>query len=634
MRFVRRFRRLNWFVAALFWRRVRALVRLRYTYLALLLVVAVPASWHGLLGENRYLGSWILLTSALVLVGLWGRAPRRRNIRRRLGPWFFWLGAGSAVIGLTNTALWPVLQLAIPDKQDTSWLADTISVGDLGTVWIASIYITVLAAPFLLRYFSRLLAISSFRGRALGRKLSPGNLYRAILVVLAIGVILVLWVEAWRIDDPSDFLIAISIAFFVFILPIANCQKPWDRTTPILFSTLTQAVTIYAVSIFVYIVLNEALETRSIGFRLAKDVIVPIWIFLLIAGWVGSIGYWVLRRVKISLVEAAPGGGGAALSIYPDASIYVDIGGYAARLENLIRSSDAGVIGITGVRGSGKSALLGYVLSKFKRQHCLLWMTAPVSHERGMAFLMSVCRALCNVVLREAEPILYGRTTERGQAMSEFLRRGRVAVLFSLLVAAVALITWRSEILSTLLGDSGIGALTFPTSDAPLPFPDRIRSSIDDNDIYPTVSTSTSRSAFTQVLGAERKVIGALLSKILLALNPAQSGSAPPAKGSVSGYLLSPIALDLGFNLIFLQSRSDIQAVLADHLAWIPKSEYLREFTKNTIGSWGFSYNRCINFRNYPLDKPRLRHHISGTGSDDESSTNYRVERISGYRVS
>ena len=251
--------------------------------------------------------------------------------------------------------------------------------------------------------------------------------------------------------------------------------------------------------------------------------------------------------------------------------MYVDNAGYAAHLDNLIRSSDAGVIGITGVRGSGKSALLGYVLSKFKRQHGVLWMTAPVSHERGMAFLMSVCRALCNKVLRDAEPILYGRTTERGQAASEFLTRGRAAVLIALLVAAIVTVTWQRAFWSTISGESLQNALTSQTSDAGLPFPARVR--LDTiSERAGTRATPTAQRTFAQVLDAERKVIRALLGRISLALRQATPGSvASPRPGS--GYLLSPIALDVGFNLVFLQSSRDISPVLSGHLDWTPYSE-------------------------------------------------------------
>lgn len=308
VRFFRRFRRLNLFVFALFRRRVRALARSRYAYLALLLVVAVPVSWHGLAGSDRYLGPWILLTSALILVGLRGRVPRGRNVRRSSAAGFFWLGTAACVIGLINTALFPVLQKSIPQATPIPWLDGTISVIEFSTVWMASIYITVLAGRFLLLYFSRLLAVVSFRGRTLGKKLSPGNLYGVLLALVAILISALVWENTWDADDPSEFLIITSIVLLGFALPFVNRQKPWDRTAPLAFSIFAHIFVIYIVSVLIMILIGEGigLKLHLTSGHIRTKTSADFWLSVFITGYVGSIGYWVLHSLRIPLSKRLP----------------------------------------------------------------------------------------------------------------------------------------------------------------------------------------------------------------------------------------------------------------------------------------------------------------------------------------
>ena len=80
----------------------------------------------------------------------------------------------------------------------------------------------------------------------------------------------------------------------------------------------------------------------------------------------------------------------AALSIRSDAEVYVDSDGHARTLNNYVQRSTGAVVGITGLRGAGKTALLKHVLAQFRNRYAVVWMTAPVSRQEGFAFLMSV----------------------------------------------------------------------------------------------------------------------------------------------------------------------------------------------------------------------------------------------------
>ena len=89
-------------------------------------------------------------------------------------------------------------------------------------------------------------------------------------------------------------------------------------------------------------------------------------------------------------------------------SQFVDVHGHSAHIIHSIENSSAGVFGVTGVRGAGKSALTRDVLSKLQDHYFVLELTAPVRHDTDMGFFISVCRSVCHKVLDRLTVILHG----------------------------------------------------------------------------------------------------------------------------------------------------------------------------------------------------------------------------------
>lgn len=121
---------------------------------------------------------------------------------------------------------------------------------------------------------------------------------------------------------------------------------------------------------------------------------------------------------------------------------YMDVRGRSARLVDSIKRMDAGVFGVTGVRGAGKSALTRHVLKTLVPYYFTLEITAPVRHDQGMGFFISVCRAVCGRTLETLGPIVTGsHVTISGtlwKKLRNLLLAGVAAVAVILLLAVFA----------------------------------------------------------------------------------------------------------------------------------------------------------------------------------------------------
>jgi hypothetical protein len=118
---------------------------------------------------------------------------------------------------------------------------------------------------------------------------------------------------------------------------------------------------------------------------------------------------------------------------------YVDSRGLAGYLRRSIEQSDRSVIGVTGVRGTGKSALLEHVLATLNPHHFVLLVTSPIRHDPGIGFLSTVCRAVCRRVLDDMHRVLYGLQTDGDRARSEIARRVGISTLVVLVLALATL---------------------------------------------------------------------------------------------------------------------------------------------------------------------------------------------------
>jgi len=90
-----------------------------------------------------------------------------------------------------------------------------------------------------------------------------------------------------------------------------------------------------------------------------------------------------------------------------------------------------GGVGVTGVRGAGKSALTRHLLAQFKPDYFTLEITAPVRHDPDLGFFISVCRAVCSKTLDDLESILQGTRAGAGGKLWQQIRNP-LLILFAL----------------------------------------------------------------------------------------------------------------------------------------------------------------------------------------------------------
>lgn len=127
------------------------------------------------------------------------------------------------------------------------------------------------------------------------------------------------------------------------------------------------------------------------------------------------------------------------ISIYPEASTYIDVHGKAAWLERFTRGSDGGVVGVTGVRGAGKSALLNKMISLFKNEFFTLHITSPVHSSNRMEFFMMVCREVCARVIKDIESrvFLFSDTASRKAKEGMFTKIRVIALAVVIITAGI-----------------------------------------------------------------------------------------------------------------------------------------------------------------------------------------------------
>lgn len=119
--------------------------------------------------------------------------------------------------------------------------------------------------------------------------------------------------------------------------------------------------------------------------------------------------------MKSNVHQEEPSVAGIPLSVQPDAQYFVS-NSLFEKLIKLIDISDAGVFGVTGVRGAGKSVLLKKIAEHFEptnseasdRAYYTVEMSAPISASREMEFLLMLFRQVCDDVIRKLRTSIYG----------------------------------------------------------------------------------------------------------------------------------------------------------------------------------------------------------------------------------
>jgi hypothetical protein len=391
--------------------------------LLLLLNLAAPALWlSGMVSPARW-GAWAILFIAQIAVLLRHPFNPRKAVIHPLPVWYFWtvqaLCASSALFLLWRST--PLLPAPRSGMLHLLGIAYLLSVASLATTALPPFLASLEAGAGCLG-FSR-------------KVISASNLYLAGLLVGTVGL-------AVLTSERLILFFCVAIALPGLIAMIRH-RTLWKRETAVGLAVLPQAG-IWLVPLIILA------STANLLPKYAANILISTIVVLLC--------FWALYSLLVRLRKSPVDNPGLnvqdeALSVQTDPSRYVDTRGHGNQLLAFISRSDGGVLGLTGVRGAGKSALIAYTLSQLKRRHFLLSMTAPVRHDPGIGFLSSVCRAVCRQVLDDLHPILYGEETDKVRAWTEIFVRMRnfgitAAVLFS---AGLALTEWRFAGKSPLL---------------------------------------------------------------------------------------------------------------------------------------------------------------------------------------
>jgi hypothetical protein len=116
---------------------------------------------------------------------------------------------------------------------------------------------------------------------------------------------------------------------------------------------------------------------------------------------------------------------------------YIDVHGKAGWMDHFVRTSDRGVIGLTGVRGAGKSSLLENLRGRLCPEFFTHHITSPVHPGERMEFFMMVCREVCAKVINEIENrVFYFTDSSAWKAKAGVLLK--IRAIFLVVIAFIA----------------------------------------------------------------------------------------------------------------------------------------------------------------------------------------------------
>lgn len=98
-------------------------------------------------------------------------------------------------------------------------------------------------------------------------------------------------------------------------------------------------------------------------------------------------------------------------NIHPNPEYYIEREDEIKRIENFIERTDGAVIGLTGVRGSGKSSVIEKIVANAKhKEYFTLTITSPTGYDEKEFFRM-IFKRLCEEVIKRIEETFGIRTT-------------------------------------------------------------------------------------------------------------------------------------------------------------------------------------------------------------------------------
>ncbi len=420
--------KLQRFTIAVLIRRLQVLWKDRRAFwlLVALFVPAVAATIVWAIGNlfPELITPWLVLVVAQVSGALRHSARARKSVKHLLPRWYFWLIQAICVAGFLAI-------LVVSLEGGAANVAESIFSGAIqdAAFILALLSLISTALPFFLRYVSSLV-----RRLGLGLGIRDLRLPAPRLYLLLVGT-LFLWPWLYLfLTAPGDSRLVLAALLLAALLPpVLASHLLWKRSRTGLLAFLPQAfgwtAFLLALTWSDLALLPLILEEPPAGLLTLLGTAVLIIL--------AAVGHWIYSRLRYSPVDEQIGKvGDEALSVQTDPDRYVDTSGHGAQLIRFIGRSDGGVIGLTGVRGAGKSALISHVLAQLGRKHLTLSMTAPIRHDPGMGFLMTVCRVVSRRVLDDVHRSLYGQSTQPGRALREILRR---ILIVSLVIAAAAI---------------------------------------------------------------------------------------------------------------------------------------------------------------------------------------------------
>ncbi len=576
-------------------RRLRALLRYRF---GLISVVVLILTLFLSLQSEEGIFVWMLGAVTLLLLALGGipesTVAMDDAVQRKPDRWMPHYN-GLHLIGLLLSFLL-ILVASLDAPLGIKYLIDgLLHVTAATTGWI------------LLRRALILLSVGIEKIPWIGRYLSilqPTHLYLGVIIgffVLFLGVAKIITLETLRIDFLK-FLAAIlifivpAIGFRTFAMPVTS------KVIATHFSIL--ATLSFLMAPFIggkrEFLLNSIIMLWPIQFVSDRvtDNILKVGLFAVLLSS-------VINLRKKLVIEQAGKETPAALSIYPDPATYVDDDGYESGVARLVSHSNGGVIGITGVRGAGKSALLAKIRVRFLAQHCVAWTVAPVSH-RGhddLSFLLSVCRTVCQKTLDDAREVLYGRRNTLQQAGEEFLRRIR----FPLVVLAIFV-----GLLVLLQGTGLQGAALFREKLSP---PQTFR--LGDTSIH--FNTNQTHDSFREAVSAERLAIRRLVARIDAVLPPEAKKQTDTS--SSQSFAIVPLVGHRGFDLVLGDSSSINPEIILKNHSWLADDVRERTHIANVENEMRYIDDLDIEEIDEEVNFRKIRDYFSQLSTREDAGT-------------
>jgi len=411
-------------------------------------------------------------------------------------------------------------------------------------IYTAAVLVSTLAIfatllPRLLNILSTLLAAVPYLGTHIQKVFSPSNIYIIYLFLVGATPVLTPFFRTFSEDSwlaPIQryytystaaydvTVLKIHGALILSLLPALIWRKLlWSKNNDRIFISLLPHLSVWLLTVLFFISLLQAhlrFENYIYEYYNAIFVLSPL-----------AIIYWTLQTLRGDTVKPFEKSlSTRSDSIQSNVSDFIDVHGYSAHLISSINRSDAGVYGVTGVRGAGKSALTRHVLAQLKEHYFVLEITAPARFDPNLSFIISVIRSICRKVLSDLEQILFGK--ESGDII-QLKRRFRNVTLIILLISAGVSSIW--PLLPTVEINEKTGDYIFKYNDINLTsFP------VFGKD--PLLGGRTSLLTSHFIVATERRIIDSLISQMNIILSEQQSKQAV-------NFLLLPVSDGQGFFL-------------------------------------------------------------------------------------